>query len=123
MGMKARGGRIRVKRAHDEPARTDGRRFLVDRMWPRGIAKDALALEDWRKDAAPSNELRRWFGHDPDKFDEFRERYERELDERPDAWAPLADAARAGTITLVYGARDPKHNQAVVLRDYLRARL
>jgi len=113
---------IRIKRVYEPPEPRDGRRFLVDRIWPRGVRKDAAHIEAWLKDVAPSDELRRWFGHDPDRWTEFNRRYRTELSETPDALRPLADAARAGDITLVYGARDEQHNQAVVLKEVLEER-
>ncbi len=111
---------IAIKRAYDPPARNDGTRYLVDRLWPRGVKREALDVEAWTKDVAPSAPLRKWFGHDPEKWDEFRRRYTRELDENPEAWKPLLNAARKGKVTLVYGAKDTEHNDAVVLRDYLQ---
>lgn len=115
--------RIQLRRAYEPPSPTDGRRILVDRLWPRGRTKAALQLDAWLKDVAPSTELRQWFGHDPAKWTEFRQRYRRELAARPAALAPLLDAARAGPITLVYGAKDEQHNEAVVLREILSERL
>lgn len=114
---------IRLKRAYDPPSDDDGERYLVDRLWPRGVRKDDLQIDGWLKDAAPSADLRKWFGHDPEKWPEVRERYRRELEERPEAWQPLLDAARRGTVTLVYAARDVEHNNAVVLREVLEERL
>ena len=111
-------GRIDIVRVYDD-GESRGRRFLVDRLWPRGVAKSDLHLDGWLKDAGPSDELRRWFGHDPQRWDEFRVRYTAELDARPEAWQPLLEAAREGDITLLYGAKDTEHNQAVVLRDHL----
>ncbi len=110
---------IRIKRAYDPPEPGDGQRFLVDRLWPRGVKKEDLHLDGWLKEVAPSDALRRWFGHDPAKWEEFQERYFAELDEKPQAWLPLLEAARQGDITLVYGARDPLHNNAVALKAYL----
>lgn len=110
---------VRIKRAYERPARSDGYRVLVDRLWPRGVAKDALRLDLWAKELAPSTALRRWFGHDPARFGEFARRYQAELSAGP-AGALLADLvgrAARGTVTLVYGARDQEHNGAVVLRD------
>jgi uncharacterized protein YeaO (DUF488 family) len=98
---------------------TTGAVFLVDRLWPRGLRKSDLKLDGWLRDVAPSDELRRWFGHRPERFAEFAERYRRELDQHPDAVRPLLEAARRGPVTLLYSARDPDHNQAVVLRDHL----
>lgn len=116
---------IQIKRAYERPSPQDGRRVLVDRIWPRGLKKDALALESWQREAGPSHQLRRWFGHDPARWDEFKRRYRQEL--RESAKEPLIEAllngARSDTLTLVYSARDTEHNQAAVLRDYLEERL
>lgn len=114
---------IQLKRAYEDAAPADGRRFLVERLWPRGVRKEALAVEAWLKDAAPSPELRRWYGHDPEKWPEFRARYRAELEANPDAWRALLDAAREGDVTLVYAARDTERNSASVLRDLLTERL
>ena len=110
---------IKLKRAYDGPARDDGARFLVERLWPRGIRKANLPLDGWLKDVAPSTELRRWFAHDPRKWSEFRRRYGLELRRKASYLEPLVAAARRGPTTLVYSARDTEHNAAVVLRDYL----
>ncbi len=110
---------LQVKRAYAPPAPSDGARFLVDRLWPRGLKKEALALSAWLKDVAPGNELRRWFGHDSARWAEFRRRYHRELAANPEALQPLREALRHGPVTLVYSARDELHNQAVALRDFL----
>ncbi len=110
---------VKIKRAYEKASRADGYRVLVDRLWPRGMTKDALPVDLWAKDLAPSSELRRWFGHDPAKFREFVTRYHAEL-RTSAARAVLADLTRRaahGTVTLVYGARDAEHNNAVVLRD------
>lgn len=96
--------------------------YLVDRLWPRGVRKDALDIDAWLKDVAPSTGLRRWFGHDSTRWEGFRERYRAELDADPDAARPILDALRNGPIVLLYGARDPEHNQAVVLREWLLGR-
>jgi uncharacterized protein YeaO (DUF488 family) len=114
---------IRVKRAYEEPAPDDGTRFLVDRFWPRGVKKETLQLASWAREAAPSGELRKWFGHDPGKWDEFRRRYTAELDVHSSVWKPILDAARQGTVTLIFGARDENHNNAVALKNYLDAKL
>lgn len=114
---------IRLKRAYEAPGSEDGRRYLVDRLWPRGVKKEALQLDGWLKEVAPSNELRRWFGHDPARWEEFQQRYAAELDAQPQNWQPLLAAARAGDLTLVYAARDEAHNDAVVLRGYLMQKL
>jgi uncharacterized protein YeaO (DUF488 family) len=113
---------IHIKRAYEEPAAGDGKRFLVDRLWPRGVKKEALNLAGWTKEAAPSNELRHWFGHDPEKWEEFQRRYFAELDAHPDAWQPIIQAARQGDVTLVYSSREKEHNNAVALAKYLKAK-
>ena len=111
---------IALKRAYDPVSRTDGTRFLVERLWPRGIAKTDLQIDAWLKEAGPSTELRKWFSHDPDKWTEFRRRYFRELDSRPEAWHAIASAARRGTVTLVYSSHDTDHNNAVALQQYVQ---
>lgn len=113
---------IRLKRAYDPVSRTDGRRFLVERLWPRGVSKEKLRVEAWLKEVGPSTELRKWFSHDPEKWATFRERYFHELDSRPEAWQPIVAAARRGTVTLVYSSHDTEHNNAVALQEYLRTR-
>jgi uncharacterized protein YeaO (DUF488 family) len=95
--------------------------FLVERLWPRGVRRDALAGAEWLPDAGPSTELRKWFGHDPRKWEEFRRRYFAELDRRPAAWRVIADAAAAGDVVLLYSSRDTEHNNAAALREYLLA--
>jgi len=110
---------LRIKRTYDPPARGDGRRILVERLWPRGMKKEAVAADAWMKDVAPSTELRQWFGHQVDRWNEFRRRYRKELAAHPDAWEPILDAENRGTVTLLYSAHDVLHNGAVVLRDYL----
>lgn len=114
---------IRIKRVYDRREPDDGLRLLVDRLWPRGIAKEKLGLDGWLKDAAPSDGLRRWFGHEPDRWDEFRRRYHAELEAHGEAWRPLLELARKRDITLLYSAHDLKHNNAVALRLFLEARL
>ena len=113
---------ITLKRAYDSVSRTDGKRFLVERLWPRGVSKAKLRVDAWLKDVGPSTELRRWFSHDPGKWREFRRRYFRELDSRPEAWQPIVLAARHGRVTLVYSSHDTEHNNAVALQQYLRAK-
>ncbi len=114
-------GRIGLKRAYETVAPDDGMRVLVDRLWPRGLSKERLAIDLWLKEVAPSAGLRRWFGHDPDKWDEMRERYRRELASgaSAEAFGQLRDLCRAGPVTLVFGARDEEHNQAVALKGFL----
>lgn len=114
---------IRIKRAYEPVSSDDGTRYLIDRLWPRGVKKEALQIEAWPKEVAPSSELRKWFGHDADKWTEFRRRYIVELDENPAHWRPLLDAAREGDVTLVYAAKDETHNNAVVLKEYLEDKL
>jgi uncharacterized protein YeaO (DUF488 family) len=111
---------IRLKRAYDDPEPDDGRRYLVDALWPRGRTKDELKLDGWLKEVAPSNDLRRWFHANPDQWLEFRKRYFRELDDKPDAWTPLLHAAERGRVTLVYSARNTEQNNATALVEYLR---
>ena len=114
---------ITLKRAYEPVSRADGIRLLVERLWPRGIAKADLNVDEWLKEIGPSTELRKWFGHDPDKWTDFRRRYFRELDSRPEAWKPIVSAARrGGTVTLVYSSHDTQHNNAVALLDYLHAK-
>lgn len=110
---------LQIKRAYEPAAREDGDRYLVDRLWPRGVKKEALALTAWLKDIAPSGELRLWFGHDPARWAGFRRRYQAELEANRPALQPLRAALRRGPLTLVYSAHDEAHNQAVVLRDFL----
>ncbi len=113
---------VAIKRVYAEVSDEDGCRVLVERLWPRGVAKEQARLERWLKQIAPSSELRTWFGHDPEKWTEFRKRYARELDGNPEAVQELVDLAQAGRVTLVYAARDETHNSAVVLKEYLEAR-
>ena len=113
---------IKVKRVYDTIGSKNGPQFLVDRVWPRGVKKEALHLTDWLRDVAPSDELRRWFGHDPAKWGEFRQRYFAELDGKRQAWFPLLEASSRGEITLLYSARDTEHNNAVALKSYLEQR-
>jgi len=115
-------GVITLARVYDDEEPGEGPRFLVERLWPRGVRRADLRLTDWLKDVAPSDELRRWFGHEPEKWDEFRRRYFAELDERPQAWESLRDTSATGDVTLLYSARDVEHNNAVALREYLMER-
>ncbi|GAA3429250.1 DUF488 domain-containing protein [Streptosporangium sandarakinum] len=116
-------GDIIVRRVYDDGGQVEGTAFLVDGMWPRGVRKEDLERVHWVRDLAPSAELRRWFGHRPERFAEFRRRYREELDGEADAVRPLLEAARHGPVTLLYAAKDTEHNNAVVLREYLRDRL
>lgn len=117
--------RIAIARVYDDEAheKTKAARLLVDRIWPRGIRKADLAPDDWIKEVAPSTELRKWFGHDPERWEEFRKRYRAELKDNTDAVARILDWCRKGPVILLYSARDREHNQAVVLSDFLRKRL
>jgi uncharacterized protein YeaO (DUF488 family) len=114
---------IQLKRAYDGVSKDDGARFLVERLWPRGIKKDNLPVEAWLKDVAPSTELRRWFQHDPAKWPEFRRRYFQELEKIPDAWQQLLTRARRGRVTLIYSSHDTEHNNAVALKEFLDKKL
>lgn len=114
---------IQLKRAYEPASKEDGRRFLVERLWPRGVKKELLTVEAWLKDVAPSTQLRQWFSHDPEKWGEFQRRYKAELEQHPEVCDPLLEAARSGTVTLVYSSHDTEHNNAVALRGYLEARL
>ena len=114
---------IKLKRAYDSASKNDGIRFLVERLWPRGVNKTVLHLDAWLKDVAPSTELRRWFSHDPSKWIEFQQRYSAELNAKPEAVKPILDADRRGDVTLVYSSHDQEHNNAVALKDYLAAKI
>jgi uncharacterized protein YeaO (DUF488 family) len=111
--------RIRLKRAYEPPTAGDGTRILVDRLWPRGIKKSAATIDIWMKDIAPSTKLRQWFGHETNRWEEFRRRYVVELDKKSDLINQIRDLARSGSITLVFSAHDQAHNDAVVLREVL----
>jgi uncharacterized protein YeaO (DUF488 family) len=117
--MAKTGSTFRIKRVYEPPEKSDGQRVLVDRLWPRGLRKEDAALDGWEKDAAPSPELRKWFGHVPERFAEFSRRYRAELAHDGEALAHLRALARNGPVTLVYGAHDEEHNQARVLADWL----
>lgn len=110
---------IKLKRVYEEPAKTDGTRILVDRVWPRGLTKEKAHVDLWLKDVAPSNELRKWFGHDPARWPEFRARYKAELKRNQAQLSLLRQALRKGPATILYGAKDEEHNQAVVLHEFL----
>ncbi len=113
---------IRTKRTYERATRDDGRRILVERLWPRGLTKEAVAADAWMKDVAPSTELRKWFDHREERWEEFQRRYRNELDANPRGWEPILEAGRRGAVTLLYSARDALHNGALVLRDYLAER-
>ncbi|MGN6057133.1 MAG: DUF488 domain-containing protein [Sphingomicrobium sp.] len=119
MRTAIRAANLRLKRAYERADPTDGRRILVDRLWPRGVSKAEADIDEWLKDLAPSTQLRKWFGHDPRRWDEFRRRYSKELHAHAELLAHLRELAREGPVTLVYSARDQLHNDAVALRDVL----
>ena len=112
---------IKIKRVYKPPSKDDGTRILVDRLWPRGVSKEKAKIDLWLKEIAPTTELRKWFDHDPDKWQRFRGRYKTELRHNGEAVKTLKAMARQGPITLVYAARDERHNEAVVLRQFLTA--
>jgi uncharacterized protein YeaO (DUF488 family) len=112
---------IQLKRVFDPASKHDGFRVLVDRLWPRGLRKEEVRINDWMKDIAPSTELRKWFGHEPAKWEEFRRRYFAELSDRPEMVERLVEMARSGPLTLVYSAKDEEHNNAVALREFLES--
>ncbi len=111
---------LQVKRAYDAVEPEDGYRVLIDHVWPRGISRERARLDEWARELAPSDELRRWFDHVPERFEEFRERYRRELQAHPELLEQLRERARTGRVTIVYAARDREHNNAVVLAELLR---
>ncbi len=113
---------VKVERVYESPSSRRHGRFLVERLWPSGMKKERLHIDDWLKDVAPSDELRKWFHHDPTRWDEFRRRYFAELDHRPDAVRRLSEAVRHEEVTLLYSAHDQEHNNAVALKEYLERR-
>lgn len=113
---------IQLKRAYEEPAKADGTRILVDRLWPRGVKKADAAIDLWLKEIAPSTELRKWFAHDPEKWTRFRGRYQTELKHHPEQLKLIKNKAKKGTVTLIYAARDQQHNEAVVLKRFLETK-
>jgi len=114
---------IQLKRVYDKEAPHDGARFLVERLWPRGLRKAELHMDGWLKEVAPSDQLRKWFSHDPAKWTEFKHKYFAELEHRPDAWKLITQAAKHGAVTLLYSSHDAEHNNAVALKSYLEAKL
>ncbi|MDX9990921.1 MAG: DUF488 domain-containing protein [Anaerolineales bacterium] len=113
---------LKIKRVYEAAQPGDGVRFLVERLWPRGMKKEALKMDAWLKDVGPSAALRRWFGHDPLKWEAFQKRYQAELEENPNAWQPILEAARHGNVTLLYSAHDTEHNNALTLLSFLEQR-
>lgn len=114
---------IQLKRVYDKPEPNDGARFLVDRLWPRGLKKTEVHLDTWAKEAGPSDQLRQWFAHDPKKWADFQRRYFLELNEHPDTWKPILDEAKHAAVTLLYSARDAEPNNAAALKQFLAAKL
>jgi uncharacterized protein YeaO (DUF488 family) len=114
---------LKTKRVYEHSEASDGTRFLVDRLWPRGIKKEELKMKAWLKNVAPSPELRKWFAHDPAKWQEFQKRYRAELKANPDSWELILEAAQQDNVTLLYSARDTEHNSAVLLKEFLQERL
>jgi uncharacterized protein YeaO (DUF488 family) len=114
---------VKTKRVYENVKTSDGTRFLVDRLWPRGIKKDKLKLQACLKDVAPSPDLRKWFAHDPAKWQEFQRRYRKELEANPEAWKPILEAAKGGNVTLLYSARDTEHNSAILLKEFLEEQM
>jgi uncharacterized protein YeaO (DUF488 family) len=112
---------LRTKRIYEKPLRSDGRRILIDRLWPRGVSKAAASIDAWKKDVAPSNELRRWYQHDPDKWTEFRRRYFTELDSNPDCVSELRASLGEGTATLVFSSKETALNNATALKEFLES--
>ncbi len=110
---------VKIKRVYEEPGASDGTRVLIDRLWPRGLSKRKANVEFWLKEIAPSDDLRKWFGHDPNKWEEFKKRYYEELKEKKIELLKLKELQERGNLTLVYGARDEKHNNAIALQAYL----
>lgn len=114
---------IQVKRIYEPPSESDGQRLLVERLWPRGMKKETARLDAWLRDVAPSTPLRQWFKHDPAKWAEFQRRYREELDQHPDAWKPIIEAAHKGKVTLLFSSHDAEHNNVVALKAYLEPHL
>ncbi len=114
---------LKVKRVYEDDESSDGTRFLVERLWPRGMKKEELKMEAWLKEVAPSDGLRRWFAHDLLKWKEFQKRYRAELVSNPNAWKSILESAKRGDVTLLYSARDTEHNNAIVLKSFLEERI
>jgi len=110
---------LKIKRVYERPAKDDGKRILVDRLWPRGLTKEKASIDLWLKDIAPTTELRKWFGHDPDKWKEFKKRYHQELKNNKEQVSTLYEQLKKRVVTLVYGAKDEQHNEALVLKEWL----
>ncbi len=114
---------IKIKRVYDRPSREDGIRILIDRLWPRGLKKEDARIDEWMKEIAPSNELRKWFSHDPDKWKEFKKRFFTELQDKPEMTAVLKGASRKNTVTLLFGSKEERFNNAAALKEYIDFRM
>jgi uncharacterized protein YeaO (DUF488 family) len=114
---------IQLKRVYEQETPADGVRYLIERLWPRGVKKESLHIEAWLKEAGPSTELRKWFNHDPEKWSEFRRRYFAELNQRKEAWTPILETAERGTVSLLYSSHDTEHNNAVALKEYIEGKM
>ena len=114
---------LKIKRVYEDHNRIDGTRFLVERLWPRGIKREQLKMKAWLKEVSPSPDLRKWYSHDTSKWAEFQKRYRKELQKDPEAWQPILDAARKGNVTLLYSAKDTEHNSARVLKEFLEGQM
>jgi len=111
---------VKIKRVYEKPDKEDGLRILVDRLWPRGLTKEKAGADLWLKDIAPSTQLRKWFGHDPEKWEEFKKRYSSEIKENKKSLSLLKEQIKKHSVTLLYGAKDEEHNEALVLKNYLK---
>lgn len=114
---------LKIKRIYDQPSSADGKRILIDRLWPRGLKKEDARIDEWVKEIAPSNELRKWFNHDPNKWGEFKKRFFQELQGSQDIVSDIVSAARKGTVTLLFGSKEERFNNAVALKEYIEARM
>ena len=114
---------IKIKRVYGPPSSADGKRILIDRLWPRGLKKEEVRIDEWMKDIAPSGELRKWFGHDPEKWGEFKKRFFTELKDKKDLVDKLVSMARKGRVTLLFGSKEERFNNAVALREYIETRM
>ena len=113
---------IKIKRVYDQPSKNDGKRVLIDRLWPRGLRKEDARIDEWMKEVAPSNELRKWFNHDPDKWSEFKKRFFTELQGQQEKVEEIISLARKGTVTFLYGSKEERFNNAVALKEYIEKR-
>jgi uncharacterized protein YeaO (DUF488 family) len=114
---------LKIKRVYEPAEASDGVRFLVERLWPRGMKKESLKMKAWLKEVAPGPSLRKWYSHDPDKWEEFQRRYRAELESNPESWQPILEEAKLSDVTLLYSARDTEHNSALLLKSFLEEQL